>query len=66
MTRHATKTVLGPKAFAAITAVEGLALSSASKRRLASLHASDLSDDERRAEIIRAYRTTQLLPSNAA
>lgn len=47
--------VLGARAFAAITAVEGLRLSSASRRRLEVLKASSLSSDERRAEVLRAY-----------
>ena len=59
MALRSTKTVLGSKAFAAISAVEGLALSAASKRRLASLRASNLSEEERRAEIMRANRNPQ-------
>jgi hypothetical protein len=47
--------VLGDKAFAAITAVEGLELSAASKRRLDTLKRSGLSADERRAEVLRTY-----------
>lgn len=47
--------VLGARAFAAITAVEGLRLSAASRRRLEVLKASSLSADERRAEVLRAY-----------
>lgn len=47
--------VLGAKAFAAITAVEGLRLSAASRRRLELLKASGLSGDERRAEVLRAF-----------
>ena len=49
------KRVLGAKAFAAITAVEGLRLSSTSRRRLDTLKASGLSTEERRAEVLRAY-----------
>jgi hypothetical protein len=49
--------VIGEKAFAAITAVEGLKLSDASSRRLQRLKSSGLSGDERRAEILRAYRS---------
>ena len=56
MKRGAKTSAIGPKAFAAITAVEGLALSAASKNRLASLRASSLTDEERRIEIMRAYR----------
>lgn len=59
MKRRATKTALGPKAFAAITAVEGLKLSAASKTRLSTLKAKGLTNEERRAEIIRAYRTAR-------
>lgn len=47
--------VLGAKAFAAIAAIEGLRLSPTSKKRLASLRASQLSQDERRAAVLRAY-----------
>lgn len=47
--------VIGPRAFAAITAVEGLSLSSESKKRLADLRRSDLSQAQRRAEVVRAY-----------
>lgn len=47
--------VLGPKAFAAISAVEGLRLSTVSRRRLETLKATGLSAEERRAEVLRAY-----------
>ena len=47
--------VLGTKAFAAIAAVEGLRLSSASSRRLQTLRNAGLSTDERRAEVLKAY-----------
>jgi hypothetical protein len=47
--------LLGGKTFAAIAAVEGLRLSATSKKRLAALKASDLSQDERRAEVLRSY-----------
>jgi hypothetical protein len=56
MTRHSSKSVIGTKAFAAITAVEGLKLSAASKARLSNLKAKGLNNDERRAEIMRVYR----------
>jgi hypothetical protein len=59
MTRQSSKSVIGTKAFAAITAVEGLTLSAASKTRLANLKAKGLNNDERRAEIIRAYRAAR-------
>lgn len=48
-------TVLGRKAFAAITAVEGLKLGSNGKRRLSEMEKRNLSGDQRRAEVIRAY-----------
>jgi hypothetical protein len=51
----ATSRLLGRQAFAAITAVEGLELSAASKRRLDSLRNSGLSADDRRAEVLRTY-----------
>jgi hypothetical protein len=47
--------ILGTKAFAAISAVEGLRPSPASRRRLELLKTSALSGDERRAEVRRAY-----------
>ena len=47
--------VLGAKTFAAITAVEGLSLTTAGKKRLAALQAGNLTPDEKRAEVIRAY-----------
>ena len=46
---------LGRKALAAITAVEGLQLSPASRKRLKELKAANLSPEERRAAILRAY-----------
>ena len=59
MTRQSSKSVIGTEAFAAITAVEGLTLSVESKSRLANLKAKGLNNDERRAEIIRAYRAAR-------
>ena len=53
--RKAQALVLGAKAFAAISAVEGLRLSASSSRRLKTLKASSLTADERRAEVLRAY-----------
>lgn len=47
--------VLGAKTFAAIAAVEGLRLNKTSQKRLAALKASSLTQDERRAEVLRAY-----------
>jgi hypothetical protein len=61
MTRRSSKSVIGSKGFAAITAVEGLKLSAASKNRLSNLKAKGLSNEELRAEIIRAYRTARYL-----
>ena len=46
---------LGDRAFAAITAVEGVALSPESQRRFASMRSRKLTPQEQRAEIIRAY-----------
>lgn len=59
MIRRNSKSVIGSKAFAAISAVEGLKLSDDSKSRLSSLKANGLSNDERRAEIMRAYRAAR-------
>lgn len=50
--------VLGPEAFASISAVEGLHLSAASRRRLDQLKTAGLSHEEMRAAILRAYKTT--------
>ena len=50
---------LGSKAFAAITAVEGLALSNAGRRRLADMKARKLSPDRQRAEVLKAYAATK-------
>lgn len=48
---------LGDRTFAAITAVEGLALSAASKKRLSIMKARKLTPAQKRAEILRAYST---------
>ena len=56
MKHSAAKTALGTKAFAAITAVEGLTLSAKSKTRLSSLKAKGLDNDERRAQILQDYK----------
>lgn len=48
--------ILGRKAFAAITAVEGLYLSSESRKRLDALEAANISEAERRAAILKAYK----------
>jgi len=50
------QTVLGPKRFAAISAVEGLKLSAAATNRQRKMDAQDFSPAQRRAEIIRAYQ----------
>lgn len=47
--------ILGNETFAAITAVEGMSLGSASRARLASMRERHLSHGQQRAEIIRAY-----------
>jgi len=47
--------VLGERTFAAITAVEGITLSAASRKRLASMRKRKLTNDEQRSEVIRAY-----------
>lgn len=47
--------ILGNETFAAIAAVEGMSLGSASRARLASMRKRHLTHGEQRAEIIRAY-----------
>ncbi|MBQ1559793.1 MULTISPECIES: hypothetical protein [unclassified Caulobacter] len=47
--------VLGARTFAAITAVEGLRLGTASRKRLQALKAGGLTPAERREEVLRAY-----------
>jgi hypothetical protein len=47
--------VLGQRTFTAITAVEGISLSAASRKRLADMKKRKLSPDDQRSEIIRAY-----------
>ncbi len=47
--------VLGSRTFAAITAVEGLRLGTASRKRLQALKAGGLTPAERREEVLRAY-----------
>ena len=47
--------VLGERTFAAITAVEGISLSAASRKRLSSMKKRKLTNDEQRSEVIRAY-----------
>ncbi|MET2831174.1 hypothetical protein [Mesorhizobium shangrilense] len=47
--------VLGHRTFAAITAVEGISLDAASRKRLADMKKRKLSPDDQRSEVIRAY-----------
>jgi hypothetical protein len=47
--------VLGERVFAAITAVEGVSLSTGSRKRLASMKKRKLTNEEQRTEVIRAY-----------
>lgn len=47
--------VLGDQTFAAISAVEGISLSAVSRKRLTSMRKRNLSAQEQRAEVIRAY-----------
>jgi hypothetical protein len=54
--KKSAKKILGSKKFAAISAVEGLSLTAESKHRLDKLMNSSLSPDQRRAEVIRAYK----------
>jgi len=54
--RNAAPSTLSRRAFAAISAVEGLKLTDAGKRRIADMDARGLSPSERRAEILRAYK----------
>jgi len=53
--RKAPGRVLGARTFAAITAVEGLRLGTASRKRLQALKAGGLTPAERREEVLRAY-----------
>lgn len=47
--------VLGDQTFAAITAVEGVRLSAASRKRLSDMNKRKLTTDQQRSEVIRAY-----------
>ena len=47
--------ILGEETFAAITAVEGVSLSDASRKRFAAMKKLKLTNDEQRFEVIRAY-----------
>lgn len=49
--------IIGRRAFAAMSAVEGLKLSGESRKRLQKLRASGLSAAERRKAILSAYRS---------
>jgi hypothetical protein len=51
----AASRVLGDQIFAAISAVEGISLSEASRKRLTSMRSRNLSAEEQRREVIRAY-----------
>lgn len=55
----ATGRVIGAKAFAAISAVEGLKLSPAGKKRLAASKSRKLTGAQRRAEVVRAYTASK-------
>jgi len=50
------KRVLGMRTFAAISAVEGLHLSPAGKKRLSAMGRNKLSPKEQREQIVKAYR----------
>ena len=50
------KRVLGMRTFAAMSAVEGLRLSHAGKKRIAAMARSKLSPKEQRLKIVEAYR----------
>jgi hypothetical protein len=47
--------VLGRKTFEAITAVEGLKLSAAGRKRMSSLSVNALTPDQRRAVVLKAF-----------
>jgi hypothetical protein len=49
------KRILGAQAYAAISAVEGLRLSPAGKKRLKTIAQSALSQNEKRQHIVQAY-----------
>lgn len=51
------RSIIGRRAFAAMSAVEGLKLSAESRRRLQKLRAGGLSAAERRKAILNAYRS---------
>jgi len=47
--------ILGDKTFAAITAVEGLRLNAASRKRMSAMKVRKLTPAQKRAEVLRAY-----------
>jgi len=47
--------ILGGRTFAAITAVEGLKLSAASRKRMSAMKVGKLTPAQKRAEVLRAY-----------
>jgi hypothetical protein len=54
-TRATASRILGAKAFAAMSAVEGLRLAPSSKKRLDDMEERKLSPAQKRAEVLRAY-----------
>ena len=52
---NASSRVLGDRTFAAISAVEGLRLSAASKKRMSAMKEQKLTPAQKRAEVLRAY-----------
>jgi len=52
---NASSRVLGDKTFAAITAVEGLKLSAASRKRMLAMKARKLTPAQKRVEVLREY-----------
>jgi len=58
--KKTTQQILGSDAFVAISAVENIHLSSESRHRLDRLRNSALSPDQRRAEVIRAYKSGKM------
>jgi hypothetical protein len=60
VSRNATTgRIIGAKAFEAITAVEGLKLSPAGKKRLAASKSRKQTPAQRRAEVVRAYTASK-------
>lgn len=51
--------ILSQQTFAAITAIEGISLSAASRKRLASMNKRKLSPDDQRTEVIQAYQNAK-------